>query len=174
MDQWVWKCAGRTLTSTNQNKCVKLIGSSDHSVWQTFAFLWPPLPSAFCWWGNKKPTCRPRAPFTVSTCYSCVTSVPFKQEGRFIPCLSSSCVFLWFCVLFLHKIRLSAIAVSYNWGQPLGTVLLCTTPLSSSRCTLFSGSRAVLRPLHCVVLFLFFFTGCFIHVQICNVFDIRF
>lgn len=38
---------------------------------------------------------------------------------------------------------------------------------------LFSGSKAVLRALDYIVLFLFFFVGCFIHVQICNVFGIK-
>lgn len=114
MNQWVWQCARCTWTATNQNKCVKLIGGSDHRVWLTFEFLWPPLSTAFCWWGNKSSIlfCPACASFTILACSSCVISVPFKQEGRFMPCLSSSCVFLWICVLFLHKIHLSAIAVS--------------------------------------------------------------
>lgn len=80
-------------------------------------------------------------------------------------CGSVSCSFIKYVYLQLqfHIIE----------GNLLGQYC-CAQPLSSSRCTLFSGSRAVLRPLHCVILFLFFFTGCFIHVQICNVFDIRF
>lgn len=89
----------------------------------------PPLSRAFCLSGNEKHSCLGHAMFTVSTCSSCVLPGHFKQEGRFMPCISSSCVFLLGC-LFLKKIYLSSIVASYNWGQPLETVLLFTTIVS--------------------------------------------
>lgn len=116
-------------------KYARLIGSSAHSVWLTLET--PCIPSTTCAFLSQeyfvyqevRDICLGCSVFTVSTCSSCVLPGDFKQEGRFMPCISSSCVFLFSC-LFLQKIYLFSIVGSYNWRQPLEAVLLFTTIVS--------------------------------------------